>query len=262
VKRNSRKRPLVAAHRGASGIAPENTLAAFRRAINQGADILELDVRMTRDFHVVVHHDRDVRRTTGANGCIWDLTLQQIRMLDAGRLFHPRFAGQQIPTLRQVLEMVPSHVGVNIEAKTDGDPRKHLAFEEVCILIIMEKKFEDRVIVSSFDHRFLERIHRLFPAIRTGALAMPIRDMRKKPSQIARRTGAGAFICDRSMLRQKHVDDAHGRNILVGSYVINTPQHLREAVDLGVDVVVTDFPGRIVTGLKQLGFAASSRPKL
>jgi glycerophosphoryl diester phosphodiesterase len=253
VKRKAGKGPLVVAHRGASGIAPENTVAAFRRAISQGADMVELDIRMTKDFHIVVHHDRDIRRTTGGRGAIWDLTLQQLRTYDAGVWFHQRFAGQQIPTLRQVLELIPPHMGINIEAKTDGDPRRRLAFEEVCILIIMEKKAEERVIVSSFDHRFLERMHKLHPGIRTGSLSMPIRDARKKPSSLARKLGTSAFICSRTMLRHEAVKDAHARGLLVGSYVINTREHLREALDLGVDAVVTDYPGRIVRALQQLG---------
>ncbi len=245
--------PLVVAHRGASGIAPENTMVAFQKAISQGADMVEFDIRMTKDFHIVVHHDRDIRRTTGGRGAIWDLTLQQIRTYDAGSWFDQRFSGQQIPTLRQVLELIPPHMGINIEAKTDGDPRRKLAFEEVCILIVMEKKAEDRVIVSSFDHRFLERMHKLHPRIRTGSLSMPLRDARKKPSTLSAKLGTSAFICSRTMLTRKLVQDAHEKKLIVGAYVINTKDHLQEAVDLGVDAIVTDFPGRIVPLLKKMG---------
>jgi glycerophosphoryl diester phosphodiesterase len=234
-------------------------MVAFKRAIKQGADMVELDIRMTKDFHIVVHHDRDIRRTTGARGAIWDLTLQQIRTYDAGSWFHPRFAGQQIPTLRQVLEFIPPHMGVNIEAKTDGDPRRKLAFEEVCILIIMEKRAEDRVLVSSFDHRFLERMHKLYPEIRTGSLSLPVRDARKKPSALSRKLGTSAFICSRSMLTREKVRDAHARKLIVGSYVINTKEHLQEAINLGVDAIVTDFPGRIITALENMGLRDRTR---
>jgi len=252
VGRRMRNRPLVVAHRGASGSAPENTMAAFRRAIQQGADMIELDVRMTKDFHIVVHHDRSVKRTTGRPGYVWDLTLQQIRLLDAGSWFHSRFAGEQIPTLRQVLEMMPEGLMVNIEVKTDGDPRKRLAFEEVCILIIMEKKFEDRAIVSSFDHKFLTRMHNLFPAIKTGALYMPVRDMRKSPSSIARSTGAGAFICSCTQLSEKLVRDARSRKMMTAAYVVNTIEQLKRVLELGVDAVITDYPVRIFRALERL----------
>jgi glycerophosphoryl diester phosphodiesterase len=254
-----RKRPLVVAHRGASGIAPENTLVSFRRAIAQGADMIEFDVRMTADFHIVVLHDRDLKRTTGKNAKVWDMTLQQLRLLEAGSWFHPRFAGEQIPTLRQVLEMMPEGVIANIEVKTDGDRRKKLAFEEVCILTIMEKKCEDRVLVSSFDHKFIKRLHSLYPSIRTGALYMPVRDARKSPSLIARKTGAKAFICNHTMLGQRFIRDARLRKMFVATYVVNTEDHLQRAVDLGVDAVITDFPGRTIRSLDRMGLPPRTR---
>jgi glycerophosphoryl diester phosphodiesterase len=229
------KRPLVVAHRGASGVAPEN--------------------------HIVVLHDRDLKRTTGKNGKVWKLTLQQIRLLEAGSWFDQKFSGEPVPTLRQVLEMMPENISINIEVKTDGDQRKRLAFEEVCILIIMEKKCEDRVIVSSFDHRFIARMHTLYPAIKTGALYMPVRDVRKSPSSIARKTGATAFICNLSSLSDKLVHDARSKRMFVGAYVVNTEDQLRKAVDLGVDAVVTDFPGKMVRLLDKIGFASRRRPE-
>jgi glycerophosphoryl diester phosphodiesterase len=252
------KRPLIVAHRGASGIAPENTLAAFRRAVDQGADMIELDVRMTQDFHIVVHHDRDLKRTTGSRGKVWELTLQQLRLLDAGSWFHPRFRGEQIPTLRQVLEAMPPHVKVNIEVKTDGEPRKRLAFEEVCILIIMEKKFEDRALVSSFDHKFLGRMHKLYPSIKTGALFHPLRDRRKTPSSIARKIGTSAFICSHSQLKQRLIEDARAHKIMTGVYVINQPEHLRKVLRHEVDAIITDFPGKIIRTLERLGYPSQT----
>jgi glycerophosphoryl diester phosphodiesterase len=250
MKNPHNKFPLIVAHRGSSGSAPENTMAAFRLAIEEGADMIELDVRMTKDFHIVVHHDRDVSRTTNSKGFIWNLTLNQIRMLDAGSWYSSKFKGEQIPTLRQVLEMMPPHMRVNIEAKTDGDPRKRLAFEESCILIIMEKRFEDRALVSSFDHKFIARLHKLFPAIKTGALYFPVRDAAKKPSSIARKTGASAFICKHTQLRENIAEDAHRHKIMLATYVINTVADLEKTSRLGVDAVITDFPGRIRKALR------------
>lgn len=239
------RRPLVVAHRGCSGEAPENTLASFRRAVAQGCDMIELDVRMTKDFHIVVHHDRALGRTTRGSGYVWDLTLNELRSFDAGSWFSPAFTGEQIPTLRQALEAIPPHVKVNIEVKTDGEPRRRLAFEESCILIIMEKRSEERVIVSSFDHRFIARMHRLFPAIKTGALYVPVRDMRKRPSTMAQRLGVSAFICSRTQLRHRVVADAHTHGMMVGAYVVNTRKDLLHALRYGVDAVITDYPGKI-----------------
>jgi glycerophosphoryl diester phosphodiesterase len=237
---------LVVAHRGSSGTAPENTMAAFKLAIDAGVDMLELDIRMTKDFHLVVIHDRDVRRTTGGTGFVWDLTLQDLRFLDAGSWFSPRFRGERIPTLREVISMLPAHVGLNIEVKTDGDPRKEHALEESLVLALHERMMEGRVLISSFDHRHLRRLHRLDPELHLGALYFPLRDLAKKPSSIVRRVGGKVFICSRTQLRRRFVEDAHRHDIFVAVYGVNTLEHVAQVRHYGVDAVVTDYPDRIV----------------
>jgi len=213
--------------------------------------MIELDVRLTSDFHLVVHHDRNVRRTTNGTGEIWNQSLPRLRSLDAGSWFAPRFTGEQIPTLREVMEyLLPSRVHLNIEAKTDGDPRKGTHLEECVILIIMEKGFEERTLVSSFDHRFLKRMNTLFPAIRTGALYHPVRDLRKKPSRLCSRIGATAFICSITQLRRWMVDDAHAGGVTVATYGVNTKEHLARTQDSGVDAIVTDWPGKMVRAVR------------
>lgn len=250
ILRQKSGRPLVVAHRGASGSAPENTMAAFRKAAIEGTDMIELDVRLTKDFHVVVHHDRNVRRTTGGKGNIWNLNLQQLRALDAGSWFHQKFERERIPTLREVMEfLLPTRVNLNIEVKTDGDPRKHTHFEECVILIIMEKRFEERVLVSSFDHKFLKRLRELFPHITTGALYHPVRDVRKRPSTLCSRIGANVFICGHTQLHQRMIDDAHAHKLALATYGVNTPQQFDRVITLGVDAVVTDWPGKLMKRL-------------
>ncbi|MFN0156556.1 MAG: glycerophosphodiester phosphodiesterase [Bacteroidota bacterium] len=248
IQRKKSGRPFVVAHRGSSGSAPENTLAAFSLAIDEGADVVELDVRMTRDFFLVVLHDGDIKRTTNGEGGVWDFTLQELRAFDAGMWYGPKFRGERVPTLRQVMELLLAHVNLNIEVKTDGEPRprKHIAMEEACILAIMEKKFEDRTIVSSFDHDYLKRFHHLYPSIKTGALYLPSRDAAVKPSQMARGLGVSAFICSKNHLTAAMVKDAHDRNMAVAGYSINTEQELEQMLALGVDTVVTDHPKLII----------------
>ena len=254
------RRPLIIAHRGASGSAPENTIAAFHKAVLAGANMIELDVRLTKDFHIVVHHDRNVRRTTSGKGNIWNLTLQQLRALDAGSWADPRFHRERIPTLREVMEfLLPTNVNLNIEVKTDGDPRKHTHFEECLILIIMEKKFEERALVSSFDHKFLKRIRELFPQIATGALYHPVRDVRKKPSTLCTGIGASAFICSRTQLRRRMIHDAHTHRLTVACYGVNVPQHFDKVLTLGVDAVVTDWPEKMIGRLTDSRYFSRSQ---
>lgn len=251
IYRRQTDQPLVVGHRGSAGTAPENTLASFHLAFADGVNMVELDCRMTRDFFLVVLHDQDIKRTTvGGNGKVWEYSLQELRAFDAGAWFAQEFKGERIPTLRQVMEILPPHVTLNIEMKTDGEPRERLAVEEACILAIMEKKLEKRTLVSSFDHKVVERIHKLYPPIKTGALYLPVRDAGKKPSTMARRMGVSAFICGKKFLTKRMVQDAHDHGITVGCYTVNNQKELSRALSLGVDAVISDHPGMIVDLLK------------
>lgn len=241
VNTRGRKTPLIAAHRGSSGSAPENTLAAFQQAIDDGADMIELDVRMTKDFEIVVLHDRSVRRTTNGKGDIGNLALADLRELDAGAQFSGKFSGERIPTLRQVMNLLPPHVQLNIEVKTDGR-RNRTAFEESLILHIRERNFVQRVLVSSFDHKFLRRFHKLDPEIPVGALYSPVRDIAKRPSSIARATGASAFICSIAQLRKRFADDAHASDIMLACYGVNNLRQMQKAMKFWADIVITDYP--------------------
>ncbi len=243
-------RLLVVGHRGSSGTAPENTLASFREAIDAGVNMIELDVRMTRDYHLVVIHDRTVDRTTNGTGTVWSKTLQDLKLLDAGSWFSRDFKGEQIPTLREVMDALPPKVGLNIEVKTDGDPRRERALEESLVLVLREQRMEGPCLVSSFDHRHLRRLHRLDPELALGALYHPVRDIAKRPSGIARSTGATAFICSLKQVRRRMVDDARRHRMVLGVYGVNSEEDLDRACRYGVDAVVSDFPRKIIRALR------------
>lgn len=143
------KKPLIIAHRGASALAPENTLAAFALALKQGADGIELDVMLTRDKELAVIHDASVDRTTNGNGLVAEMTLADLRKLDAGSKFSPDFAGEPIPTLRQVLELTGSRILVNIELKNYAHPLD--ALTECVIRLVQELGLSQSVLLSSFN---------------------------------------------------------------------------------------------------------------
>ena len=237
---------VIIAHRGSSGTAPENTLAAFRLAVKEGADMIELDVRLTADRHLVVFHDRRLGRTAGGHGPIWTKTLAELRGLDAGTWFGQRFRGEKIPTLHEVFRAVPRKVGINVEVKTDGDPRKKADLEEVLLAAIRTEAEERTILVSSFNHALLRRLHRLAPHLTLGALYMPVRDVGKRPSALAHRLGVSAFICSRSQLRKRFVRNAHHHALAVLVYGVNTARHLARARRFGVDGIITDFPEKMV----------------
>ena len=237
---------MIAAHRGSSGSAPENTLAAFRLAVKEGADMIELDVRLTADHHLVVFHDRRLGRTAEGSGPIWTRTLAEIRPLDAGSWFGRQFQGEKVPTLHEVFRAVPRRVGINIEVKTDGDPRRKAGLEEVLLAAIRSEMAERNILVTSFDHALLRRLHRHEPQLQLGALYMPVRDVARRPSLLARRLGVAAFICSRSQLRKRFVRNAHRHGLTVLVYGVNTVRQLARAQRFGVDGIITDFPERMV----------------
>jgi len=172
--------------------------------------------------------------------------MQQIQSVDAGSWFGNRFAGEQIPSLDHVLQWLPEDMGLNVEVKTDGDPRPRRFIAEVFAGAMRHWHSWSRLIFSSFDHQFLVRLRSVIPSVTTGVLLSPLRDATARPSMLARRAGAAVFICSRSRLRKRHVRDARMHGLAVACYGVNTTEQFRLAMRRGVDAVMTDFPDRIV----------------
>jgi glycerophosphoryl diester phosphodiesterase len=237
---------MLVAHRGSAGTAPENTMAAFRAAAVAGADMIELDVRFSAECACVVIHDRTLRRTTNGHGRVHTQTLAHLRSLDAGSWFSRHCAGERIPTLAEVLQELPASVGVDIEVKTDGDPRS-LRLRASALARTIEHHGHNRlIIVSSFDHRFLAILARHAPSLAIGILVQPLRDLTRRPSRIARRTGAIAVFCSRRIIRHRLVDDAHRHGISIGVYCVDTPAQLAKLQRYGVDMIFTNYPETIL----------------
>lgn len=241
---------LIAAHRGCSGAAPENTMAAFRQAVDVGADLIELDVRFTRDFQPVVLHDRLLRRTTGGRGAVDKYTADELQQFDAGRWFSMQFAGERIPALSTVLDTLPLGIGIDIEVKTDGDRRRKSVLAHQLHRVVQASDRRRTLVISSFDHRFLRILRRLDPALPLGVLLHPVRDMTRRPSHIARNLQASFIFCSRSFVRRAIVRDAHALNISVGVYTVNRAEDLERLRRFGVDLVFTNFPSAIRMALR------------
>lgn len=224
-------------------------MAAFQAAAAAGADLIELDVRFSADLACVVMHDRTVRRTTDGWGQVHRMTLSAIRTLDAGRWFSPRFAGQRVPILDEVLEMLPPSIGVNCEVKTDGDPRSRLTRVRALSAAVERHRDSRTLIVSSFDHRFLSMLSRHAPWLTLGVLLHPLRDVARRPSVIARRAGASCVFCSSGMIRHRLITDAHDHGLSVGIYVIDTVARLARVRRYGADMVFTNYPERVLPWL-------------
>ena len=159
---------IIFAHRGASGYAPENTLEAFRLAMEMGADGVELDVHVSLDGELVVIHDETVDRTTNGTGYVKDMTLAQLKELDACNHMNS-FRGAKIPTLAEVFQLFrdTKHL-INIEVKTDENFYPQI--EEKCLALVKEYRMEDRILYSSFNHFTLQTLRKLNPDAQLGML--------------------------------------------------------------------------------------------
>src|SRR6184192_703622 len=158
---------LVIAHRGASGNAPENTLAAFKKAVALGAPFIETDLQLSRDAHFVAIHDATVNRTTNGQGAVHDMKLAELRRLDAGSWFGSEFAGERIPTLEEVLEFSKKNdVVFYLEIKPGGS----WGGEHALVGALRESGEYARVVVISFDSALVAAVRRVEPTLMTGLL--------------------------------------------------------------------------------------------
>ncbi len=236
---------LLIAHRGSSAMAPENTLAAFRQAVRDRADMIELDVRLSADGELMVIHDRGLYRVTHMRGKVRERTAEELEKLTVG-VSRGQASGQgRIPRLAVVLRALPPAIGLNIEVKTDGDRRRSGLMMHRLGELIRERAGKRETLVSSFDHRFLRRFHRRFPAIPLAALYLRVRDIGRSPVVLTHRAGARVFVCSRSQFRSRWIRKAHAAGIRVMVYGVETPRQLLPLRQRGVDGVMTDHPARL-----------------
>ena len=229
---------LNIAHRGASGTFPENTLSAFRAAIDAGADMCELDVQLTRDGAVVVIHDDTVERTTDGVGEVVKLTLEELKRLDAGVKFKGgAIKGERIPTLDEVFEITGGKCGLNIELKAGG------VEAQVAQIMQARNAFGDSV-VSSFDWGYLKKIQQLHFNIRVGLLA------EEKPVDLMMNAVAmrAHSINPRwDMVTADLCKAAHERGLKVYTWTVDADARMRALIECGVDGIMTNYPERLRT---------------
>lgn len=249
--RAQKKGPLVVAHRGFSGRAPENTLAAFELALKSGADMIECDVRVTRDGEVVAFHDRTLDRTTNGKGRIENWTLKDLRKLDAGSWFDRKFSAERIPTLSEVLDLLKDRTFLNIELKADDEPsQRQTLLRDQVLHIVSSHDAEQRVFLVSFNHRLIREIKEKNPQLTTAIIFKATRDFASRPSRLVARACADAFVCGRGWLSKRFLQDLRIHRIPLFVYTINTEQDVRRMAKLGVDGVITNYPDLVVRTLR------------
>lgn len=232
-------KPWIIAHRGASGHAPENTLVAFERAIQLGAPFIETDLHLTRDARFVAIHDATLERTTNGKGLVHDLTLAELRQLDAGHWFDREFMDERIPTLDQILEFSRKNDAVfYLELKYDAAWGMHHAL----VAALRNAESAARTVMISFDPATVRAVQALDPSLMTGLL---IEKEAGDSVGTACQVGARQICAAASIVTPRFVTEAHRADLHVIAWTVNSVDQMREMMAAGVDGIMTDFPDRL-----------------
>jgi glycerophosphoryl diester phosphodiesterase len=234
------KSPVIFAHRGSSVYAPENTLAAFKLAIQQQADAIELDATLSADGQVVVIHDETVDRTTDGTGWVNSLTLTELKRLDAGSKFNPIYHSEKIPTLMEVFEAVGNQTLINVELKNFASPMDDLP--DKVVLLIKEYGLDRSVILSSYNPIALIRARFLLPKVHTGLLTISGLANVTLRSRLVRFGPLLALHPAYVEVTPELVRTAHQMKCRIHAYTVKQADQMQQLFEMGVDGIFTDDP--------------------
>jgi len=243
-----RQMPKIIGHRGACGLAPENTVASLRAAAATGTTCVEIDVTLTRDSIAVIQHDENVRRCSNGSGPILLKSLDEIKSLDAGSWFSKEFMGEQIPTLKEATDALSQlGMGLNLEIKpTIG---WQIPTTEQVAQEILEYWPQDLpLLISSFGVECLIEMNRHIPDIPLGYLTYAI------PPDWERRMkeyGCASLHCEKHYITKEHINAIQGAGYRALVYTVNEPEEAKKLLDWGADAIITDFPDRMFAALNQ-----------
>jgi glycerophosphoryl diester phosphodiesterase len=236
---------LIIAHRGASGNAPENTLAAFRKAVALGATFIETDLQLSRDARFVAIHDATVNRTTNGQGAVHDMTLADLRKLDAGSWFGSEFAGERIPTLEEILEFSKKNdVVFYLEIK----PGAAWGGEHALIGALRDSGEIPRAVVISFDAAIVVNLRKIEPTLMTGLL---YDGQIENPLEKAVEIGARQLAIRGDLVTPALIAQAKKKDLQVVCWTVNHPAHMRMLAAAGVDGIMSDYPDRLAAAVRR-----------
>ena len=238
------------AHRGGAGLAPENTMAAFRTGLEYRPNAVELDVHLSGDGRLVVIHDPGLARTTNTGGEVAELTLEELKELDAAARYFgsPLVGRQEIPTLEEVLDLIGGKAGVQVEIKLRADGTRYSGIEQAVIDVLDSYGMTDEAVILSFDFPTLETIRALEPELRTCALISTkyLESVgRKGPEAVAdalKKLGATYAGVNARWLTAALYGALRAQGLGVGAWTVNDPKRMRELAEMGVDFITSDRP--------------------
>lgn len=230
---------FIIAHRGASGYAPENTIASIEFAIKMGCEAIEFDVQLTKDNQMVVCHDFTVDRTTNGSGEIKNYTLAEIKKLDAGSWFSKEFAGERIPTLEELLNIIPNDIFLHIEIKRTSSDNRDI--EKVLNDILVKHNRITTVLISSFNHYSIREIKRYNDQINIGMaleadLIEPIKYIKDNDIPLY------SFHPCYEYVSSSMIQELHKNNIRVHCWTVNNKELATRLKEMGVDSIFTNYP--------------------
>lgn len=239
---SSQAQIAVTAHRGGAKMAPENTMSAMKYAVESLADYAEIDVQETKDGQVVLLHDTNLKRTTGLNADIWDLTYDEVSQLDAGVKFNKKFRGEQIPTLDEVIKYCRGKIKLNIEVKYNGHNKNIV---KKVVKIIEDNDFYDNCVLTSMNYKFLQQAKKENPEIRTGYT------LRMTYGDLSNVEDVDFFSVKHTYINRQFVEEVHRLGKEVYAWTLNYQGDMQRMIGLGVDNIITDEPElvrRVVLG--------------
>ncbi len=244
------KAPWIIAHRGYRAKYPENTLSAFSAALDAGAAMIELDVTLSLDRKLVVIHDATLQRTTNGHGPVNGLNLEQLKQLDAGSWFHNRFAGERLPELIEVFELVDGRALINIEITSNAyEPNHPLdAIEQQIVKLIRNKKARDYVLISSFNIYILEQLAAIKDAPALAWISKCRAD--RHTVEMCLRIGAFSWHPEHCILTPQQVKMMHAAGIKVFPFNMESRQEFEHMLAMDVDGVIINDPQEALKWLK------------
>ncbi len=229
-------KPVLFAHRGLSARAPENTLAAFRLAVEAGADGIETDAHLTRDGRIALIHDEKLLRTTGAPGRVAEYTMAELAALDAGSWFDDRFASEGIPELWQLLELVkPTHLQINLELKNGIE--RYEGLEQAVLAELERFGMLGRIVFSSFNHDSIALVKALEPRAETALLYSHVMH---RSADYAKMCGADAIHPHYAAVKPALIGECHGGGIKVRPWTVDDPALAARLAEMGVDALISN----------------------
>jgi len=257
----SKSAVIFIGHRGAAGEAPENTLAAFQRALDVGVDVVELDVHLSKDDELIVMHDPRLERTTDGSGAIREFTLAELARFNAAAKYSGMrdYAAQRIPTLQQVLDLVGTRVGMLIEIKLDASGKRYPGIEQKVVEVVRRNHAVRTTTIGSFDFATLQEIQRIEPQLKRTAFISTAylgkMGMKSKtPADIAAditASSAQAVGVEKSYLSEPLITAFKQAGLAVGAWTVDDFVEMWKLIDLGVDTITTNRPNLLIEKYRQ-----------